>query len=79
MIRFDPDESSEMSEEKRFYYLRLMAKPGGKPIKTKFVTWSRDEDVASASNISDQQLEVRSISCWIMIFFDFVLNENHPS
>ncbi|CAB01738.2 Dystrophin-like protein 1 [Caenorhabditis elegans] len=61
MIRFDPDESSEMSEEKRFYYLRLMAKPGGKPIKTKFVTWSRDEDVASASNISDQQLESQAM------------------
>ncbi|PIC21465.1 hypothetical protein B9Z55_026287 [Caenorhabditis nigoni] len=50
-----------MSEEKRFYYLRLMAKPGGKPIKTKFVTWSRDEDVASASNISDQQLESQAM------------------
>ncbi|CAI2355717.1 unnamed protein product [Caenorhabditis sp. 36 PRJEB53466] len=61
MIRFDPDECSEMSEEKRFYYLRLMAKPGGKPIKTKFVTWSRDEDVASASNISDQQLESQAM------------------
>uniref|UniRef100_A0A8R1I6Y6 Uncharacterized protein n=1 Tax=Caenorhabditis japonica TaxID=281687 RepID=A0A8R1I6Y6_CAEJA len=61
MIRFDPEESSEMSEEKRFYYLRLMAKPGGKPIKTKFVTWSRDEDVASASNISDQQLESQAM------------------
>ncbi|VDO47573.1 unnamed protein product [Haemonchus placei] len=47
MIRFDPDEDEDMSEEKRFYYLRLMAKPGRKPIKTKFVTWSPEQQKSS--------------------------------
>lgn len=50
MIRLDPsEEASDMGEEKRFYYLRLMAKPGGKPIKTKFVTWSADDQPTSSS------------------------------
>ncbi|CAD6187253.1 unnamed protein product [Caenorhabditis auriculariae] len=49
-----------MSEEKRFYYLRLMAKPGGKPIKTKFVTWSKDDETSSTSR-NDQQLESQAM------------------
>ncbi|EYC23574.1 hypothetical protein Y032_0015g2728 [Ancylostoma ceylanicum] len=56
MIRFDPDEDEDMSEEKRFYYLRLMAKPGRKPIKTKFVTWSPEQQ--SSSRDDDPVLEV---------------------
>lgn len=56
MIRFDPDEDEDMSEEKRFYYLRLMAKPGRKPIKTKFVTWSPEQQ--SSSREDDPVLEV---------------------
>uniref|UniRef100_A0A1I7XUY4 PID domain-containing protein n=1 Tax=Heterorhabditis bacteriophora TaxID=37862 RepID=A0A1I7XUY4_HETBA len=60
MIRFDPDEVDDMSEEKRFYYLRLMAKPGRKPIKTKFVTWS-PEDEQSSSHQDDTVLESQAM------------------
>ena len=63
MIRLDPsEEASDMGEEKRFYYLRLMAKPGGKPIKTKFVTWSADDQPSSSSTApahDDPVLEVQ--------------------
>ncbi|EPB77656.1 hypothetical protein ANCCEY_03247 [Ancylostoma ceylanicum] len=60
MIRFDPDEDEDMSEEKRFYYLRLMAKPGRKPIKTKFVTWSPEQQ--SSSRDDDPVLEVQPLA-----------------
>ncbi|PIO64364.1 hypothetical protein TELCIR_14012 [Teladorsagia circumcincta] len=59
MIRFDPDEDEDMSEEKRFYYLRLMAKPGRKPIKTKFVTWSPEQQ--SSSRDDDPVLESQAM------------------
>ena len=63
MIRLDPaDESSDMSEEKRFYYLRLMAKPGGKPIKTKFATWAPEDEAGPSELVGfrdDPQLEVQ--------------------
>ncbi|VDM54062.1 unnamed protein product [Angiostrongylus costaricensis] len=59
MIRFEPDEDDDMSEEKRFYYLRLMAKPGRKPIKTKFVTWSPEQQ--SNSREDDPVLESQAM------------------
>ncbi|VDL79809.1 unnamed protein product [Nippostrongylus brasiliensis] len=59
MIRFDPDDDEDMSEEKRFYYLRLMAKPGRKPIKTKFVTWSPEQQ--SSSREEDPVLESQAM------------------
>ncbi|KAJ1357024.1 hypothetical protein KIN20_015041 [Parelaphostrongylus tenuis] len=59
MIRFEADESDDMSEEKRFYYLRLMAKPGRKPIKTKFVTWSPEQQ--SKSREDDPVLESQAM------------------
>ncbi|KJH48784.1 hypothetical protein DICVIV_05109 [Dictyocaulus viviparus] len=59
MIRFDPDEDEDMSEEKRFYYLRLMAKPGRKPIKTKFVTWTPEQE--SSSREDDPVLESQAM------------------
>ncbi|CAJ0583610.1 unnamed protein product, partial [Mesorhabditis spiculigera] len=66
MIRLEPDEDeTEVPPEHRFYYLRLMAKPGRtapEPIRTKFVRWSEPEaGVKGPSGSDDPTLESQAM------------------
>ncbi|VDN08452.1 unnamed protein product [Thelazia callipaeda] len=61
MIRFPSGDEKDkaFSEEQRFYYLRLMAKPSenkNEPIKAKFVRWA-PQCPQQSSVEGDQELE----------------------
>ncbi|EFO26384.2 hypothetical protein LOAG_02104 [Loa loa] len=67
MLRFSSTESNDkaLSEEQRFYYLRLMAKPSSdknEPIKTKFVRWSlpcpQHESLETDHDLESQAMRV---------------------
>ncbi|CAG9533815.1 unnamed protein product [Cercopithifilaria johnstoni] len=68
MLRFSDtkkDDDNALSEEQRFYYLRLMAKPSSgknEPIKTKFVRWSlpgpQGENLETNHDLESQAMRV---------------------
>ncbi|KAL3990103.1 hypothetical protein ACH3XW_30375 [Acanthocheilonema viteae] len=68
MLRFsdtEKDDDKALSEEQRFYYLRLMAKPSSgkhEPIKTKFVRWSlpypQQESLETDHDLESQAMRV---------------------
>ncbi|VDK84952.1 unnamed protein product [Litomosoides sigmodontis] len=68
MLRFsdvEKDDDRGISEEQRFYYLRLMAKPSNgknEPIKTKFVRWSlpcpEQESLETDHDLESQAMRV---------------------